>query len=279
MNAQAFVAEGKNAQNPDMQLYTLKQKYADFTARKIELSDAKTFLYNLSTAAANADDKMTSAYVESYLSMLNDAQLSEKENQIYIKEYVNNADSKGFASMMKNVEDYYRLFDKSEINMKIEEVLSAKAVDLAKQNPANGEQALKQYCENTLGNNAEKLYDKALISFYSGAKNWDKYAQTAIQYIKKYNIRESEYLNAIGWRFFQKVDKKEHLAEAVKFVQTGIENNSNYAILDTYAWLLYKKGDYKSAKKAAQQAIELAKKENEDYSETEKIFQKIKEKK
>lgn len=279
MNEKEFITEGKNAQNPESQLYTLKTLYEKRKKNNAFQDNTTDFLYKLTEVASNANDLQTNEFAEAYLAKFDETQLNTTANQKFIKEYIYDADSRGFISMMKNVAEYYKVFPKSEIDAKIEEVLAEKATTLAKQNPENGETLLTEYCKKISPNDYKKWNDKAIIAYYSSAKNWDKYAQSVIFYIQQYQITSSEVLNSFGWRFFQKVENKTYLAEAVKFVQTGINNKSNYGILDTYAWLLYKMGNYKAAKTAANNAISAAKNENEDYAETEKILEKIKAKK
>ena len=72
--------------------------------------------------------------------------------------------------------------------------------------------------------------------------------------------------------------EEENLQKAVEWVKKSLDLKCRYSNLDTYACLLYKLGDYKNALIQAEKAIEYAKKEEDDYTETSKLIDKIKKK-
>ena len=62
---------------------------------------------------------------------------------------------------------------------------------------------------------------------------------------------------------------------SIKNKTDNIELNNDYANNDTYAWLLFKLGEHEKALKQAEKTIQIAKKNNEDYSETAKIITEL----
>jgi hypothetical protein len=59
-------------------------------------------------------------------------------------------------------------------------------------------------------------------------------------------------------------------------MKKAIENDSQYAYVDTYAALLYKNKNYQEAERIANQAISIGKKAGENVKSTEELLEKIK---
>ncbi len=100
---------------------------------------------------------------------------------------------------------------------------------------------------------------------------------TTVNYVNGEVIDWDNYstLNSLAWNVYENESDKEKLANAVKWVKRSIELNKNYYNSDTYAALLYKMGNYKEALVIAQEAITIAKKDNEDFSATTKLIEEI----
>ena len=116
------------------------------------------------------------------------------------------------------------------------------------------------------------------ISYYEAKQDWKKYADATISYVNKYKMNDWELLNTFAWSFYKNdnVTDKIYLTQALEWVKKSVGINSNYQNNDTYASLLYKLKKKKEAMKAAETAIALGKKENQDYSATEALVIKIK---
>jgi thioredoxin-related protein len=84
-------------------------------------------------------------------------------------------------------------------------------------------------------------------------------------------------LNDQAWRYCEKYDDKQHLLQALDWVERSIELNSNPINHDTYAAILYKLGEYSAALRQAELAVELARKNDEDPPQpTMELIDKIK---
>jgi thioredoxin 1 len=82
-------------------------------------------------------------------------------------------------------------------------------------------------------------------------------------------------LNSISWTFYENISDKKLLSKATKWAKRSLELHEEYANADTYAALLYKTGKKNEARKAAELAIQLGKKENANYSATQDLLHKI----
>lgn len=282
MDVDDFIQEGANAKNPEMQFFTLTQLYNESKQKiddeKSPFKQNQNLLMNLITASSNAADNALPEYVELYLNRYKDDELLTKNNIYFIKEYVTSAESRGFATILRNYNKFVESFGDEEMEAKVEEIMSGKAKELGKNSPTEGKAELQKICNQLDTKKADKLYDKMLLSFYAGAKNWSEYANASVHFIEKYDISDADYLNSIGWRFYQKVDDKEQLNKAILFVEKGIKLKPEYGIMDTHACLLYKAERYDEAKKSAIRAIDTAKQHDEDASETEKLLVQIQDK-
>lgn len=85
-------------------------------------------------------------------------------------------------------------------------------------------------------------------------------------------------LNSLAWHGYQKHNEPEVLSKCIKLAIRSIELNENYYNVDTYAALLYKTNEHSKALKQAKRAIELAIKDDLDYSSTTILINNIIEK-
>jgi tetratricopeptide (TPR) repeat protein len=112
------------------------------------------------------------------------------------------------------------------------------------------------------------------MALYEKNKNVSKYKTAVDQYISIIWDEESQ-LNSFAWSTFEQSEDVDKLKTAVKCSVRSIELNNDYANNDTYAWLLFKLGEHEKALKQAEKTIQIAKKNNEDYSETAKIITEL----
>ena len=118
---------------------------------------------------------------------------------------------------------------------------------------------------------AKRLNEHYATIFYEQG-DADKYADAVMNYYKKYPSDDAMELNSIAWTFFEKVQDKSKLKMAIKWALKSVEMDKQYMNLDTLAWLYNKSGMKKMAVATAEEAIELAKVNGEDYSSTEEIL-------
>ncbi|QDP85955.1 DUF255 domain-containing protein [Chryseobacterium sp. SNU WT5] len=104
------------------------------------------------------------------------------------------------------------------------------------------------------------------------------YQKLAIEYYKDGTSSDfsSNELNSIAWNFFENATDKVALDHALLWAKQSVKLQEGYANTDTVANLYFKMGDKVNAKTWATKAIELAKKESQEYGETQAILDKIK---
>ena len=102
-------------------------------------------------------------------------------------------------------------------------------------------------------NNYEKILDKLIHSIWN----------------------ESNELNSLAWNYYEKYNDEKQLTKAVNWAARSVELKNAYANNDTWAAILYKLGKKNDALERAKIAIEIAKKDGDDFSSTSKLIEKI----
>lgn len=98
--------------------------------------------------------------------------------------------------------------------------------------------------------------------------------------------QDSAGLNSFAWDYYTtNIDKgpinptsDQEMAKAIKYIEQSIKLDSNYNNLDTHAALLYLSGQYTDALKKAKEAIDVAKQNDQSYTSTSELIEKIIEK-
>jgi predicted RNA polymerase sigma factor len=114
------------------------------------------------------------------------------------------------------------------------------------------------------------------MSGYFKDSDWDNYIKTAMLYFNKYSMLDPMITNDIAWTLTQKTDNKDILHKTETIIAELLKQHADYETFDTYAFILFKLEKKDEAKKAAETAIELAKKSNKDFSSTLELLDKLK---
>jgi thiol-disulfide isomerase/thioredoxin len=124
----------------------------------------------------------------------------------------------------------------------------------------------------------DKLADLVPVNAIDAEAEGDKFGAAVATYYKKHPDQNGQWLNSMAWSFYEHVADDKLLAVAEKMAKTALSKDaSNYAVADTYASVLFKRGKLTEATKAATDAITLGLKQDEDVSGTQELIKKIKE--
>lgn len=258
-----FIELGKTASDPAKRLGGLAQRYADGDRDPEFLHSYAMILYN---AMATGYQEVG----EAYLATQND--WNTPENMEFIYYMVDNVDSRLFQYMIDNKAAFEEMFGEEAITGRIQELIYQKAFADGR----NGEEAVKEV-EAMLAKNfpqdAPRLTASFKMNYYNMQGDVENYARAAVEYFNQYTSEDPNELNNVAWTFYENIQDKELLKKALGWAQRSVELDEQYYNSDTVAALYYKLGDKKKGKKAAQKAIEIAKKNGEDYSGTEQMMQ------
>lgn len=124
-----------------------------------------------------------------------------------------------------------------------------------------------------------KLYDSYLhLKYYEGLQDWPNYMKYAERYIQMTGTGNSSAINEISWKIYNRVDNPEYIKKALSWMAIVVEQDPQYAYMDTYAALLYKSGQLEQAKKYAEKAIAIGKESSQNVQTTEKLLGEINQK-
>lgn len=226
------------------------------------------FLMQYLQASFQAADGGHVEILEAYLATQSDWNTPDNKELIY--NLLDRPDSKLFDHLVKNKAEYIKVYGENEVATKIQgmvyESLSKGTTKL--------ENADKLFAR-AFPKEAKKLAAQYKMAYYQQKEDGGNYAQAAINYVKSFPEINSEELNDISWMFYDIVDNKKQLKQALKWAKKSVKKDNSFLNNDTLAALYYKYGKNKKALKIANKAIVIAKANNEDYSSSAQLIQEI----
>ena len=268
-----FIAVGKDAIDPAKQMGALKKK---FEAGDKDPEFLKSFIKIFAFADADLATKAAATYfagkkqeplTQEDFSML--FSLTKDSNSPLYPEFISRKEE-----MLKIMpeENYNKTLETFKVNTLFNNSYDKKTKTFDEK---------KYVAEASKTMSAEQVNGMLLKSkMRVAASNKDKneYQKLAMQYYKDGTSPEfsSNELNSISWNFFENATDKASLAKAILWSNQSVKLKEGYANSDTLANLYFKIGDKVNAKMWATKAIELAKKEGEEYAETQALLDQLK---
>lgn len=266
-----FINDGATAIDENINLKGLMDKYQEGEADKETLS-----LLTMSLAKANLGYEEV---MEDYMSQIKSSKKLDKSDLDFIYNFTDNIDSDAFKILMENRNQFDELIGAEKMDRKVQTV-AMKSIQRAALNKDKSQlKKITNLLEKSDPTSGAKLAQKAVIDYHRLSKDWDSYAPLAVKYYKEHASSASySELNNVAWDFYEQIDKKKYLKQALKWAKLSVLENEAYFNMDTYAALLMKLGKLDEAQSAAERAIELAKAGGDDYTATLKMLNQIKDK-
>lgn len=258
-----FIELGSIAMDSDMRLSSMEKKFADGNR------DAD-FLMKYTKARFNAHDGSHSPIAEAYLNTQGD--WSTPENMVFLYQYTEKADNKLFDYLLENRDMFGKVFGEREVKSRIQEIIYNSIYDSADKSSL---EQIDELFKKAYPENAEELSARFRLTFYRQAGDREAYAKAAANFLDKFPNQSPDELNEISWTFYQVVEDKKLLKKAVKWIKRSIKADDQYYNNDTLAALYYKLKKKRKARKVAEKAISIAKANDEDSTETEKLLEAI----
>lgn len=276
-NNRMYAKDGGYRDNPDDFLELITKFYDAFSNQqyfsgmndKIDL-DYPEFYVQLFNKDRQKND-LDQAAIEKYL---NDADpLSEEYFAVYSMFYTNHMDL-----YVKHFDDWVRLFGEKEMkNFAATKVHFQADLASEKNDIKIIEDALDEF-KNLFENNDAFIKDLAwmeshyLGKFYMKKGDWKSHIEVQERSIKYKNV---DQINEFCWELHESDCPPEYLEKPISWLKNGIDENTSWAVLDTYAVLLHKTGQFKEALKQAKLAVERGKAEGQKTEDTEKLIEQI----
>lgn len=268
-----FLAVGKDAINPTKQMGALKKR---FDAGDKDPEFLKSFITIFTFAEPELATKAAAMYFggkkgqplapEDYNTLFS---LTKDSNSALYPEFINRKED--FLKMMPE-KTYNKIIDDFKMN-----TLFNTSYDKTTK-VFNEQKYVSEASKTMTADDVKVLLLKTKMRVATMKKDKEAYQKLAVEYYKDGTSTEfnSNELNSVAWNFFENATDKALLNNAVLWAKQSVKLKEGYANSDTLANLYFKVGDMANAKLSATKAIELAKKEGEEYADTQAILNKIK---
>lgn len=263
-DADEFIERSKDALKPETQYYALLKA---FNENPTDL----TLAHRMVRAANTAYDEATVTQAEDIIISHTKPENLTKECAAYLVANTRTSRSKAFELLRDNPEKIDALLEKNGAanrvlaTVAINEVLGTK-IDF---NTEPNWEALKTEISDKYTNiNFDPIFKLMKAQYYVQSRNWSSLTDIVDSYLTSEDLNSNQ-LNSYAWEIFENSTDAACLDAALKWSKRAVEQDVKSAYLDTYANLLYKKGDKINAIKWQEEALSLATEgEQDNYQDT-----------
>lgn len=266
-----FIQFAKDASDPSKRVAALKERF-----EKGEKDPE--FLKNLVNLTAFTETDYAGKVFEQYITAKANTPLAADDMQMLFMT-LKNSESPAYKIFKEKKADLLKFmpeksYEATDKSLKINTVIKKAYNEESKTYDEN------KFIEGTKDfltkDEAVKYLNKVKASKALKANDIATYEKLTLETYKDYTSFNSNELNTIAWNFFENVTNKSSLETALKWAQESVKQSENSANTDTLANLYNKLNDKANAKIWAEKALELAKKNGEDASETQKLLDSLK---
>ncbi|NAW51115.1 thioredoxin fold domain-containing protein [Elizabethkingia argentiflava] len=265
--AEEFIQTAKDAEDPNCNIKALKEKF-----EKGETSPQ--FLKKLAIHTLYQDANFSGQVVQKYFETKPNTDFTQEDLQLLLTGLLTseNPKYKIFKSQKKHILKFLppAQYEVLDTQIKMNDILKKTYNKETKTLDTN---YFLSEIEKILGKEqAEKALQKVRLDYSLKNGDYPTYEKLTLEQYKNFSQKSANELNNVAWNFFKKIENKKSLQTAILWAQESVKKNETFANTDTLAQLYYKIGDKKNAQLWAQKSIDLAKKADQDYTETQKIL-------
>ncbi len=176
---------------------------------------------------------------------------------------------------LNNIDKYSKLYG-PEVDDKVNAILYSRLNNAIKNKDGSKFADCLKDADKYLTSDKEETIQSFKLTYYSGLNDWKSFTQEFKPYLEKKGFENAGTINSYCWAIYEKCDDPEIISAACGWMKKTLENDSQYAYVDTYAALLYKNKNYTEAERNANLAISIGKKAGENVKSTEELLEKIK---
>ena len=272
-DAPEFIEVGKDAIDPTKQMGALKKKF--------EAGDKDPeFLKSVIKVFAFADADLATKAAATYFAGKKNEPLSQ-EDFSYLFSLTKDSNSPLFPEFISRKAEIIKVMPEENYNKVLNNLktnaLFNDSYD-AKTKVFNEKKYVTEASKTMSAGNVSSMLLKSKMRVAAINKDKKEYQKLSMEYYKDGSSAEfsSAELNSIAWNFFENATEKVALEKALLWAKQSVKLDESYANTDTLANLYFKTGDKANAKIWATKSIELAKKEGEEYAETQALLDKVK---
>lgn len=275
--SEKFLALGERAANPRTSLFLLEDMYKNSGGR-MPAADLLALLNARMDAHGDINEVVTS-----YVASGDIKDWGSEKGMQFIMDFVNSPSNDVFKEFIDRKEAFVKKFGQEKVDGKVARAFFTATREAAMKNDPN---LIQNAIQLLYQDNPDFMMEKeveGMMNFARFTRNEGMYKEFSHQYghllMEKPSITNSQAntLNGLAWDVYED-EQSEHdpegLKQALKMIDKALEMDMNYAFADTKAALLLKSGNKAEGKVWVQKALDLAKKENVDGSETKKLLEK-----
>jgi thioredoxin-related protein len=266
---QPFLELGKEALDPKRQMRTFKNKFESGTATPYE---TQFYFRMLEIAGMDAQP------------ILNDYLMKQPEDSFMIQNnwrIMYDIIKDPFLPIVQKFIDHKKQLEAKytadSVNNKLIGLYNSRMMQYVQQLDSNGYESLKKtIMANPKLDIREKICAWGDVNKAKLKSEWDKYSSLAEPFIAKYAMDDPKRLNDVAQTYYERYSTdKEKLALAKKWAKRSLELADTYKANHILASITYVEGDKEEALKLAKHAVELGKRDNNDYRPTEQLIKVI----
>ena len=264
---QVFVKEAQKALGMDPQ--RLKKYQEQYTSGERDPQFLVKYINLLQLSNLPVDEPFADLLTLDETNLLNEANakliysLATKQN-LHAIDYIE-----------KNNNQLLTYLSKEKMNDLFTQNALIAVVKLGKTQNDEAFKSIIDHLKSLTGNENETSIAKLSMMYYQNTTQWEKFAVSADEFIKKEKSISPQDLNNAAWMVSQHTADKAQLKKAMNWCNASISREAKYYNHDTKGWILYKLGKSKQALQAAEEAIAMAKQEKTDYSSSMNLIKKI----
>lgn len=262
-NIAQFMDLGTAALDPSRQSASMAEQYAAGERKPDFLLEYASSLYE---SGKGGQEPVIAQFLETQEDWSNEMNLK------LIYKMVETVDSPLFSYLSKNQAQFEKFVPAAQVKGRIESIIYGNIYKLGANPDLN---KVKAIFEKAYPGKSDKLFSSYKMRNFIETENPTAFANAAIDYVKKYKIKDASELNEIAWNFYESVEDRKLLKKGVKIAKKSIKAEKNYYNMDTLAALYFRLNKKRKATKAAKKAIALGKKNGEDISSTENLLKQI----
>lgn len=266
---QPFLELGKEALDPRRQMRTFKNKYESGTATPAEVQ----FYFRMQEIAGMDAQLM----IDDYLRKQSDSDFTSANNWRIMYDIIKDPTLPVMKRIIDNKKELETKYTADSVNNKLINLHNSYLMQYIQQLDSVGYEAAKRKIrENKKLDIADKICAFAELNKYKMKSEWATYKLEGKKFIEKYAIDDFRRLNEVAGVYYEHfAGDKELMGLAEKWVLHSISIADLYKGNNLLASISFVLGKKEQALNAANHAIELAKRDKNDYNQTTQLLNVI----
>ncbi|MFD2034643.1 thioredoxin family protein [Belliella marina] len=285
LNRKGYVVNRKYG-FPGNDFETLSEMVLDFTDQSIDLNNENKYLKGYS----NTIDE--TKYPKFYIDYVNRTNTKPKTSDIvdFINSKQNFFNEEDFTTLfyfghnapsnigdiiLENKQKYFDLYGEQDVEILLWFLTSAKFKEAISENNDEKYDNAVAFTKRALSQGwVDDILPSREIDRLKAQNKWGDVFKLYEERKNKGDIDEGE-INYVCWDVYKNCDDQQVIAKCIEWMEEVTDKNPEFTYLNTYAFLLYKSGNKKETKEAAEKALEAAKQEGGNAKTLEELMKKL----